>query len=81
MPVPNVVPGRLITATHQNQLIAEVNTHSQEIELLTTPGGGGSGDPFVQWFAGDGPPPVTIIGSKRGDMYLNRLTGELFQLM
>lgn len=33
-----------------------------------------------EWYAGDGPPPSVIQGAGVGDMYIDRLTGDLYQL-
>lgn len=34
----------------------------------------------TEWFSGHGQPPPVIGGAKRGDMYLDLDTGELYQL-
>lgn len=48
--------------------------------LVTAEGDGGIGqNPFVDWFTGQGPPSV-VIGAGPGDMYIDTLTGLLYQL-
>jgi hypothetical protein len=43
------------------------------------PGGGGDGEP-AEWFGGDGPPPPVIPGARFGDIYIDRLSGDVYQL-
>lgn len=43
-------------------------------------GGGGPGGDPQEWFSGDGPPPLAIPGAIVGDIYIDRLTGDLYQL-
>lgn len=44
------------------------------------PGSGGPGGEPQEWFSGDGPPPSAIPGASVGDIYIDRLTGNLYQL-
>lgn len=78
--IPNVEPGSLITAGLQNDLINTVNEHTDDISYLMTSGGGTPEHPYVDWFSGEGAPPTSIVGAGRGDMYVDTLTGELYQL-
>ena len=78
--IPHVAPGRRVLASEQNALIDQVNDNTTDIALLKTTGGGTPTDPFVDWFTGDGPPPAVIVGAGRGDMYVDRLNGDLYQL-
>jgi len=80
MPIPHVKRGRLISAEQQNELIDRVNQNTADIEYLMTTGGGDSSNPFVDWFVGEGPPGTDIVGAGRGDMYIDTLTGQLYQL-
>lgn len=41
---------------------------------------GPEGDTVVDWFTGEGPPPAVIEGAGAGDMYVDTLTGQLYQL-
>jgi hypothetical protein len=78
--IPHVQVGKTVRASEQNALIDQVNINTSDIEYLKTTGGGTSEDPFVDWFTGEGPPPMTIVGAARGDMYIDTLTGQLYQL-
>lgn len=42
--------------------------------------GSSNPNPLVDWFSGDGPPPDSLIGSGPGDMYVDNLSGTLYQL-
>lgn len=37
-------------------------------------------NPVVDWFTGQGPPPAVIVGAGPGDMYVDTLTGMIYQL-
>jgi hypothetical protein len=80
MAISRVVVGTKITADHQNELIDQVNQNTEDIEELQEGGGGTPTNPFVDWFTGEGPPPAVIVGAARGDMYIDTLTGKLYQL-
>lgn len=43
------------------------------------PSEGGTGEP-AEWFSGDGPPPAVIPGAALGDIYVDRLSGDIYQL-
>lgn len=38
-PIPNVVPGQIVRASEQNDLIDRVNEHTEQIADLQVPGG------------------------------------------
>lgn len=37
-------------------------------------------NPMVDWFTGVGPPPDALIGAGPGDMYVDTLSGTIYQL-
>jgi hypothetical protein len=46
-----------------------------------TPGAAGEAGPRgTGWFVGDGPPPADIPGAQPGDLWLDMLTGNVYQL-
>lgn len=77
--IPHVGRGRQITAEGQNALIDQVNTNTVDISELQDGGGGTPQDPVVDWFSGEGP-PAFVAGSGPGDMYVDTLTGTVYQL-
>ena len=62
-----------------------INVPDSAVQVINAPGPGtpppgGSLDPVVDWFTGTGPPPDALIGAGVGDMYIDILTGTLYQL-
>lgn len=49
------------------------------LKLAQRPPTEGTPEP-AEWFSGDGPPPAVIPGAALGDIYVDRLTGDLYQL-
>lgn len=61
-----------------------VNIADSAVSVIGGPdpgnGSGGNLNPIVDWFTGTGPPPDALIGAGPGDMYVDILTGTLYQL-
>jgi hypothetical protein len=80
-PVPAPVPGPYVMRTELEQPGGVATLGSDGVLKLGQRFAAGPGGGATEWFAGDGPPPSVIPGAGVGDMYVDRLTGDLYQLL
>jgi hypothetical protein len=66
------VPGEYELVVNGNAIPILVPVHPNDSLAAGT-------NPVVDWFTGEGPPGV-VLGAGPGDMYIDELTGKLYQL-
>lgn len=76
---PSTVPGSFVLRSELAKPGGVATLDSAGILTLSQrPSGGGTGE-TVDWFFGDGPPSV-VPGAGLNDLYVDRLTGDLYKL-
>ncbi|MGH8879612.1 MAG: hypothetical protein ACRD0P_20060, partial [Stackebrandtia sp.] len=77
---PPQAPGAYVKRTELAQPggVATLDT-AGILALSQRPSGGGPSGETVDWFFGDGPPTV-VVGAGLNDLYVDRLTGNLYKL-
>ena len=79
-PVPPQPPGPYVMRSELERPGGVATLGSDGIlKLGQRPAGGGTGGEPAEWFSGVGP-PVVVPGASVGDIYIDRLTGNLYQL-
>lgn len=75
----NIVEPYVIPVVMPSAPSTNVNTGvASTVVVVPTPGPPGIGE-GAAWWAGEGP-PTTVIGSKAGDYYIDKLTGMFYEL-
>ena len=91
--VPGTTPGQGVivipdTGGHRTGFgdLVDVDAPADQLGLLERQGDGkiravARDEITTEWYSGTGPPPQVLVGAKRGDMYLDLDTGQLYQLV
>ena len=79
------VPTVLVVSTPDDGAMTVVTEQTVVTVTASGPQGppgpsGPPGEAQVDWFSGEGPPPSVIQGAGPGDMYIDTLNGQLYQL-